>query len=121
MPSYQFTGLVETVYPFTRDAAVFAALDEIEINRAILDRRLSHAYAVMLIKDARQRNPSGVSRRLTSLDRQRQVAVGFDVLLERNLLRAVPAAPPALTPATTAGMPPMSPSPTPTTTARASP
>ena len=71
------TGKVVNATSAQTVAAVFAALDEIEINRAALDRRLSHAYVVMLIKDARQRNPSGVSRRLTSPDRQRQVAVAF--------------------------------------------
>ena len=71
------TGKVVNATSSQTVAAVFGALDEVEINRATLDHRLSHAYVVMLIKDERMRNPSGVSRRLITSDKRLQVAVAF--------------------------------------------
>lgn len=58
-------------------AAIFAALDSLDVNPARDKNRLTHAVAVMLMKDSQGRNPSGITRSITAPDRQRVVRVGF--------------------------------------------
>ncbi len=57
--------------------AVFAALDRVAANPAAARGRLTHAVAVLLVRNEQGRNPSGMSRGVTSPDGKRSVSVAF--------------------------------------------
>jgi len=57
-------------------AALFGELEKLEFNTAG-DRRYSHAVAVILMKDDRGRNPSGLTRSLSSPDDKHSIPVCF--------------------------------------------
>jgi len=57
--------------------AVFAAIDRAGVNRAQSRGRLTHATVVMLMKNELGRNPSGMSRGITSPDGKGSVGVAF--------------------------------------------
>ena len=58
-------------------AAVFRALSRLDVNRSVRGKRYSHLVVVMLIKDERGRNPSGVARGVASPDHGTVVPVAF--------------------------------------------
>ncbi len=57
-------------------AALFGELDKLDFNKAG-DKTFTHAVVVMLMKDDRGRNPSGLTRRLNSPDDKRSIPVAF--------------------------------------------
>lgn len=60
----------------TRDA-IFAALDKVGVNGAVRNGRMTHATAMMLVRNENGRNPSGLTRSVMSADGNRAVSVGF--------------------------------------------
>jgi len=70
------TGVGDVSQPKLADA-VFAALDKAGVNRAAARSRLSHAVPVLLVRNEQVRNPSGLTRLLTSSDAKASVSVAF--------------------------------------------
>jgi hypothetical protein len=56
---------------------IFASLDKAGVNRAVTRSRLSHVVPVLLVRNEQGRNPSGLTRLLTSSDAKASVAVAF--------------------------------------------
>lgn len=70
------SGVGEVNTPETR-AAIFAALEALGVNKAEARGRFSHTTVVMLVKNEIGRNPSGMSRSLSSPDGRVSVTIGF--------------------------------------------
>ncbi len=58
-------------------AAIFAALDQLDVNQKVAGKRYTHLVAAVLIKDEGGRNPSGVAKTVQSPDDGTVLLVGF--------------------------------------------
>lgn len=57
--------------------AIFASLDKAGVNRTVTRGRLSHVVPVLLVRNEQSRNPSGLTRLVTSPDAKTSVSVAF--------------------------------------------
>jgi hypothetical protein len=57
--------------------AIFASLDKAGVNRTVTRSRMSHVVPVLLVRNEQSRNPSGLTRTVTSSDAKASVAVAF--------------------------------------------
>ncbi len=70
------TGVGDSAAKETREA-VFAAIEKAQCNPAQARGRLTHATVVMLVRNEQGRNPSGLTRGVSSPDGKLSVSVAF--------------------------------------------
>lgn len=70
------TGVGDVNSLETREA-LFGALGKAGVNKAMAGSRMSHAVAVLLVRNEQSRNPSGMSRSLVAPDAKASISVAF--------------------------------------------